>query len=51
MSIFRTRGAVLLTYIYVIMEYKIDNIQETLNQKANQFFMFTHAFACLFKTM
>jgi hypothetical protein len=49
MSIFRMRGAVLLMYIYVIMEHKIDNIQETLNQNANPVFYVTYAFASLFK--
>jgi hypothetical protein len=44
MSIFRMRGAVLLMYIYVIMEHKIDNIQETLNQNDNPVFYVTYAF-------
>jgi hypothetical protein len=51
MSIFSICGAVLLMYIYVIMEHKIDNVQETPNQNANPAFMFIYAFAFSFKAM
>jgi len=47
MSVFRIRGAVLLMYIYVIMEHKIDNIQETLIQNANPVF-YVYICICFF---